>query len=473
MSKADRDTLEEYAALLEEQRRRTTENTLGAYQPYPKQMEFHRLGATKRERALIAANQSGKTYSAAMEVAMHLTGLYPADWTGKRFKKPVRVWAAGVSSESVRDGPQRLLLGPMRDGTGSIPKVAIKDIRMSRGIPDAVNTVLVTHITGGTSQLIFKSYEQERAKWQGDTVDLVWYDEEPPVEIYSEGLARITATKGQVIATFTPLLGMSDVVRRFLSEESEDRAVVQMSLEDAGHITPEERARITAGYPAHEREARTKGVPMLGSGRVFQIAESIITEDALSHMPAHWVRVCGLDIGIDHPTAAAWIAWDREADVIHLYDCYKGSGVGALQHAHAIKVRGAGVPVAWPKDAAARDKGSGMAISAQYKALGLNVLSQHAQFPDGSVSVEAGILELIERMETGRFKVARHLEPWFEEYRQYHRKDGFLVKKFDDLLSATRYAVMMKRYAKPGDKLGRRFRNRQTVAQGVDYDLFS
>ena len=142
-------------------------------------------------------------------------------------------------------------------------------------------------------------------------------------------------------------------------------------------------------------------------------------------------------------------------------------------HAHAIKVRGAGIPVAWPKDAAARDKGSGTAISAQYKALGLNVLSHHAQFPDGSVSVEAGILELIERMETGRFKVARHLEPWFEEYRQYHRKDGFLVKKFDDLLSATRYAVMMKRYAKPGDKLGRRFRNRQTVAQGVDYDLFS
>jgi phage terminase large subunit-like protein len=136
----NRDTKIEYANALEEQRRRLTENKLVHYEPYPKQAEFHALGKTKRERALIAANQSGKTYCAAMEMAMHLSGQYPKDWKGKRFERPVRAWVAGVTSESVRDAPQKLLLGAMRDGTGSIPKAAIKDIRMARGIADAVDT---------------------------------------------------------------------------------------------------------------------------------------------------------------------------------------------------------------------------------------------------------------------------------------------------------------------------------------------
>jgi hypothetical protein len=66
---------------------------------------------------------------------------------------------------------------------------------------------------------------------------------------------------------------------------------------------------------------------------------------------------------------------------------------------------------------------------------------------EGGNGVEAGILEMLERMQTGRFKVFRNLSDWFEEYRLYHRKDGLIVKLIDDLMSATRYAVMMKRFA--------------------------
>ena len=115
--------------------------------------------------------------------------------------------------------------------------------------------------------LNFKSYDQGRSKWQADTLDFVWLDEEPPLDIYSEGLTRVSATRGMVYATFTPLLGMSDVVRRFLLEPSEDRININMTIDDALHYTPEERAKIIAGYPAHEREARAKGIPTLGSGR--------------------------------------------------------------------------------------------------------------------------------------------------------------------------------------------------------------
>ena len=62
-------------------------------------------------------------------------------------------------------------------------------------------------------------------------------------------------------------------------------------------------------------------------------------------------------------------------------------------------------------------------------------------------SVEAGLMEMLTRMEQGKFKVFNTLYDWFEEFRLYHRKDGKLVKLKDDLMSATRYAAMSLRYA--------------------------
>jgi hypothetical protein len=75
------------------------------------------------------------------------------------------------------------------------------------------------------------------------------------------------------------------------------------------------------------------------------------------------------------------------------------------------------------------------------------MMNSRATFPDGTNGLEAGVLEMLDRMKTGRLKVFSHLADWFEEFRLYHRKDGLIVKKNDDLLSATRYAMMMRRFA--------------------------
>jgi hypothetical protein len=99
------------------------------------------------------------------------------------------------------------------------------------------------------------------------------------------------------------------------------------------------------------------------------------------------------------------------------------------------------IPFAWPRDGRRETlEGAGIALANQYKAQGLEMLHEHAQFEDGSVSVEAGLMEMLSRMETGRFKVFKDLHDWFEEFRLYHRKDGRVVKEHDDLMSATRYA---------------------------------
>jgi phage terminase large subunit-like protein len=422
------------------------------YKPYEKQGEFHALGATKRERALIAGNQLGKTLGAGMEVAFHLTGIYPDWWKGKRFDKPIRCWIAGVTGESTRDNPQRILIGPVGNvGSGTIPKDLLLKTSAARGIPDAVETVLVRHVTGGVSQATFKAYSDGREKWQGETLELIWNDEEPPLDIYIEGLTRTNTTGGIVLCTFTPLLGMSDVVIRFLKTPSEDRAAVKMTIDDVGHYTADEKRKIIEGYPLHEREARARGEPMLGSGRIFPFPESWIEEDTIV-VPETWYRLAALDFGWDHPTAAVMLVGDSQ-DIskvtLHLVKAYRQARETPLIHCAHLKTWGE-VPFAWPHDALQHDKGSGEQLKDIYKRNGLRMLSEKAQFPDDRGNgLEAGITEMLELIQTGRLKADRNLHDWFEEYRTYHRKDGKVVKEREDLVSATRYAVMMWRYAQP------------------------
>jgi phage terminase large subunit-like protein len=155
-------------------------------------------------------------------MAYHLTGQYPSWWVGKVFDKPVRSWCAGVTNESVRDVLQDKLIGPPTRrgewGTGMIPKACIGEVSMARGVPDLIDTVSVLHITGGYSQLQFKSYSEGRQKWQGVGLEVVYLDEEPPEDLYFEALTRISETGGIIYTVFTPLLGMSSVVRMFLHE---------------------------------------------------------------------------------------------------------------------------------------------------------------------------------------------------------------------------------------------------------------
>lgn len=446
------------------------------FEPYAKQTEFFDLGASKRERLLIAGNQNGKTHAGAFETCCHATGNYPPWWQGRRFDKPTKGWAAGETSLATRDIIQKKLCGePGVDelfGTGMIPKAAFVDKpSLARGVTDAYDTIQVRHKSGGVSIIRFKSYEQGRSKFQGETLDWIWFDEEPPEDVYSEGLTRTAATGGMAFMTFTPLKGMSSVVLRFLEGDSPDRGVVTMTIDDALHIPEAERAKVIAGYPPHEREARARGVPMLGSGRIFTATEESISEPAIENIPPYWAKLWGIDFGIGHPFAAALILWDKDADVIHLHHCLRLANALPIQHAAAMKPIGASVPVAWPHDGAIR-RDDGKPLSDHYSRNGLWMLKGHATWPDGSISTEAGVIELDERMQSGRFKVAAHLSEFFEEYRLYHRKEGKIVKLKDDIISALRIAVMAKRFAKPVVLGGfRAAREMPRLAKGLDFPL--
>lgn len=160
-------------------------------------------------------------------MAIHLTGQYPDWWTGRRWDRPIRAWAGSEKIKVTRDGIQKALLGEPTDvsrlGTGAVPRNAILSTSRQAGVPAALQGAVVRHASGGNSILGFKSYEEGRPAWQAETLDLVWFDEEPPHDIYMEGLTRTNATEGMVYLTFTPLKGMSDVVSMFLNEGSDAR----------------------------------------------------------------------------------------------------------------------------------------------------------------------------------------------------------------------------------------------------------
>jgi phage terminase large subunit-like protein len=425
------------------------------YKPYPFQARFHEAGRDNAERMLMAANRTGKTEGAANEVAMHMTGLYPAWWRGKTFAKGCLVWIGSVTNESSRDIVQKALLGGTGEllGTGTIPKDKIigKPTLRQAGVSDVVDQFRVRHKTGEISLGIFKTYDQGWRKWQGTEPEVVWLDEEPDdYRIFTECQTRIMTSRGTLLVTFTPLLGETELVAHF-TKPLDGVWWTGATWEDAPHLTAEDKCRLRASYPDYELDARTRGLPLLGEGRVFPIAEENVRIMPF-RVPDWWTQVWGVDFGIDHPFAAALVAYDRDEDCLYVVACYRSKGTTPPVHAAAIRKRNDWAPIAWPHDGIDRDRASGRPLKDTYLSEGLQMLPISARYhhdKGGGQAVEPIVLELIERMTTGRFRVFDTCQEWLEEFRSYHRKDGRIVTVKDDVLKASFYAVMMKRYAMP------------------------
>jgi phage terminase large subunit-like protein len=187
---------------------------------YPKHMQVVRATGLANQVAFIAGNKCGKSELGCYCVSAWATGRYPAWWDGRRFAGPTTIWIAGEKNSVVRDSLQYKLLGPLSDlGTGLIPGDAIARATRKSGLADAIDTLTIKHVSGGFSSIRFKSYEEGRKSFQATDVDVLMLDEEPPQDIWVEGLMRTMVKQGLALLTFTPLSGWSDVVEEFLGIE--------------------------------------------------------------------------------------------------------------------------------------------------------------------------------------------------------------------------------------------------------------
>ena len=451
--------LEELKELREEKAKRARNRKLLTYFPdsgplrrelYPKHLEFFAAGPAHRERLMLAANRVGKTEGVGgYELTLHLTGMYPAWWNGRRYERPIRAWAAGDTSKTVREILQHKLLGPPGSwGTGLIPGDAINRVVRAAGAADTVDTVYVRHSTGGLSSLGFKSYDQRREAFQGTEQDIIWLDEEPPLDVYTECLLRTMTCNGMLMLTFTPLLGMSEVVLLFLPggrmEVPDDSAsgvavnggapvrfTVMATWDDAPHLSKEAKDELWNSIPPFQRDARSKGIPQLGAGAIYPVEESRLLCDPVL-IPPHWPRGYGMDVGWNF-TAAIWGALDRDTDTLYLTHEYKRGQCEPAVHVHGIGAPGRWIPGFIDPAARGRSQKDGSQLIHDYRNLGLKLyLAENA--------VESGLYAVWQRMEAGKLKVFRNLAQWLGEFRLYRRDEkGHVEKANDHLMDAMRY----------------------------------
>lgn len=209
---------------------------------------------------------------------------------------------------------------------------------------------------------------------------------------------------------------------------------ISITWDDVPHLSDEEKSDLWESIPPHQRDARAKGIPALGSGVIYPVSENVYVCDHFD-IPDHWPRAYGLDVGWNR-TAAIWGAWDRQTDTIYLYSEHYVAEAPPQVHADAIRARGNWIPGAIDPASAGSSQKDGTKLVDEYRDLQLDLA-----FADNAV--EAGIHAVYRRLTSGRLKVFRTLPAWLSEVRLYRRDEkGKIVKERDHLMDATRYLIM-------------------------------
>lgn len=431
----------------------------------PKHREFFRAGSEYPERLFMAGNRVGKTLAGAYETVCHLTGEYPVWWQGKRFEEPIRAWAVGKDARATRDVIQKELMGPIGEwGTGMLPAHTLGKFFALQGVPQAIDVIKVRHKTGKWSELGFKNYQQDIGSFMGTSRELVWLDEECPLDIYNECNIRTATVNGIMLVTFTPLDGLTPMVVNFckkadflvgakpivavdITDETEfdnpeydfavggstPKAVVQAGWNDAPWISNEMKARLLEDTPPHLRKARTEGEPAMGSGNVYSTPiEDLLVEPFA--IPDSWPRMYALDVGWNK-TACIWAALDPVTDTVYLYDEHYRGQENPPFHAYAIKSRGDWITGVIDPASRGRSQTDGNKLLQNYKDLGLDLRMARNE-------LESGILAGQQRMTYGKLKVFKTLVNWQKEYMLYRRdKHGKPLQQDDHLMDTMRYIM--------------------------------
>lgn len=463
----------------------------------PKHAAFFEATGKYRETYFSASNQSGKTSAGVLASVLHLTGEYPDWWKGKRFDGPVKGYALGDTTTTVRNILQTEFLGKQGEGTGMIPASSLIGTTAKAGSSGSKEKIFVRHKSGGVSELSLYSYEQGRKFFQGVKLDFVFMDELPPEDIYAEALMRTITTGGIVYITATPLDGLTPLVLNFYTkadflplgselpgvvklaredaanaakgnsepvEKERSKAVIVASWDDAPWLSEKAKKEILDSVPENERESRSKGLPTMGSGTVYPLAvEEIVVPDF--PIPDHYRRVYGMDVGWNN-TAVVWGAQDPDSGVTYIIGEHKKGKVEPIIHATAVKQRGDWITGMIDPASRGRSQVDGRQLLAIYRKLGLRL-----QLADNAV--ESGIYKVWEALSTGRLKVFKSCIEWQKEYITYRRDDrGRVVKENDHLMDSTRYMYCGMNYARQKPVRTNPNNNRNfSGASGLKYDI--
>ena len=292
---------------------------------HKKQLAFHKC--KKRNRWVFGGNRSGKTECGAVEVVYMACGLHPY-----RRNKPTEGWVVSLSRQVQRDVAQKKILH-------YLPKEFIEKIVMVSGGQDSaengvIDFIVVKSAVGGLSKIGFKSCDQGREKFQGTSLDYVWFDEEPPLDIYTECKMRVLDKCGDIFGTMTPLKGLTWVYNTIYLNEHEDKEVwcEMMEWADNPYLSKKEISLLTNSLPADELESRRYGKFMQNVGLVYGEFDENYNVIEPFAIPSEWQDAISIDPGLHNPLSAHFYAVDYDGNVLWWQSILKQGKVLFIMH---------------------------------------------------------------------------------------------------------------------------------------------
>lgn len=443
-------------------------NYLKYHRPLSYQVDFYNTGNTALRRGLLASNRSGKSVATCTETAYHLTGLYPDDWGGKVFEEPITTMVMCESWELTAKVLQDKLIGTddikatYKIGTGYIPKKCIKMDSFRNDGPN-VHAVEIKHVSGGYSKLYFGNYTQAVRNLQGFALDLAVFDEQPPDDVFSEVITRTATRNGQVLCSFTPLKGLSGLVQKFW-DNVEGYHHLRVTWDDIPEydlwgeplFLKEAREQLYRDYMPHERDARTKGIPMSGRGAVFPFREYPLykTEDLPHDWPERFCRFISFDLGLaEDPTVISFLLYDEANDIIYLHNQLVLHDMTPYQYGgYLITKETRDVPIGLPPDAATPGKYTLSEQSVREvleDEFGLDCIPKPILNPPDSRgritnSISYGVNLMRIRMENGKMFINETCSHFLTEASTYvvDEKGKFEAPRGDHCIDSARYGVL-------------------------------
>lgn len=411
---------------------------------HKKQIAFHKC--KKRNRWVFGGNRSGKTECGAVECIWMLRGIHPY----RKNKKDVFGWAVSLSTQVQRDVAQAKILN-------YLPKSWIEDITMLAGRKDSptggvIDQIRIKNVFGGISTLGFKSCDQGREKFQGSSLDFVWFDEEPPKDIYEECIMRVMDKCGDIFGTMTPLKGKTFIYNEIYLNIKHNPQVWHecITWEDNPFLSKKEARLLECALDNSVLDARKYGKFSQGKGLVYpEFDESIHVIDPFA-IPKEWQDNISIDPGLNNPLSAHWYCVDFDGNIYVIGEHF-ASGKDIDYHAEAIK--DISKKLHWHTDGKGRL--SALIDSAANQHTLASSKSVAELFYDKDILVDTRVNK---DMFSGIARVKSYLKQgngcgnlyifstcvnMIEEFKTYTWSDGDLPKKVDDhCMDELRYYIM-------------------------------
>lgn len=306
-----------------------------------KQMEFHKC--QKRNRWVFGGNRSGKTECGAVETVWRARGIHPY-----RSNKPTIGWVVSLSRDVQREVAQSKILYYLNpDWIADVVMVSGKSSNPAGGV---IDYIAVKNIFGSISRICFKSCEMGREKLQGASLDYVWFDEEPPEDVYDECYMRVIDKKGEVFGTMTPLKGLTYIYERIYLSSDEDVWYTFMEWADNPYLDKKEVDRLTATMSKEMLERRRYGRFTDDCGQVYpEFCEENVIEPF--DVPLQWQDKLSIDPGLNNPLSCHWYAVDGDGNVFVVAEHYEAGRDVAY---HAAKIKEISAALNWHTDSFGR-----------------------------------------------------------------------------------------------------------------------